>query len=115
MNLGRGDFSATEDDPRLLSLGLTVATTPHSVADGLVLRVTAPGRDPVTVTCDADGAVESDTVEAALTAAGQDAAIGASVLGAWTVQATADDNPGLVLDAIDNIALVVGYSFTPRG
>ncbi|WP_456844068.1 Tc toxin subunit A-related protein [Cellulomonas sp. P5_C6] len=120
VELGRGDFAATEDAPTLLSLGLTVASTPHAVAGGLVLRVAPPGRQPVTVTCDADGVVDSDAFQAALTAAGQGAAIGSSALGPWSVQVTAADNPALVvdgeldLDAVDNIALVLGYSFTPR-
>jgi hypothetical protein len=120
VELGRGDFSATEHDPRVVDVGLTVATTPRAAADGLALRVALPGRAAVLVTCDAGGAVEADAVRAALTAAGQGDAIGASALGAWSVQVLEADNPGLVidgstdLDVIDNIALVLGYSFTPR-
>lgn len=120
VTLGRSDFSATEDDPRVVDVGLTVATTPRAAVDGLVLRVALPGRQPVTVTCDEHGAVEADTFEAALTAAGQGDAIGASALGAWTVAVHPDDNPSLVVDGaldlegIDNVALVLGYSFTPR-
>jgi hypothetical protein len=118
--LGRGDFAATEDDPRLTSFGLTVATTPRAAVDGLVLRVALPGMTGVTVTCDADGAVDADAFADALTAAGQGAAVGASALGDYTVEVRADDNPALVtdgaldLEAIDNIAFVLGYSFTPN-
>lgn len=118
--LGRTDFGSTEDDPRLVDVAFTVVTTPSARVDGLVLRVTLPGRDAVSVTCDEQGAVDADALADALTAAGQDDAFGASVLGDWTVQVRAEDNPTWVVDgaldveAIDNVGLILGYSFTPK-
>lgn len=109
--LDQGDFAAVERDPTLTGLSLIVVTSPRPIADGVVLRVSRPGGAPVTVTTAADGTV----------AAGDLAALaGASALGEYEIEVTAADNPTWVtngrldLDAIDNIALIVGYSFTPR-
>ena len=116
VTLRGSDFAATERDPRLLGLGLTVVTTPLAAVEGLVLRVRVPAATAaVRVTCDEDGAVEAGTFEAALTAAGQQGAIGEPALGPYTIEVRPADNPGLDLETIDNIALVLGYSFTPRG
>ncbi len=112
LELGRGDFAATETRPVLTELGLVCAATPHDRVGGIVLRVTAPGAAPVAVTTTADGVVDSADLAGAVT--------GQSALGAYRIELTAADNPGWVtggaldLDPIDNIALVVGYSFTPR-
>ncbi|MGY4765847.1 Tc toxin subunit A-related protein [Kribbella sp. CWNU-51] len=116
VTLGGSDFAATERDPRLLGVGLTVVTTPLAAVDGLALRVTLPGATAaVHVTCDEDGAVEADAFAAALTTAGQQNVLGQSAHGAYTIEVRTADNPGLDLEAIDNIALILGYSYTRRG
>ena len=113
LSLGAGDFSATETKPVLTDLSLVVAATPHARVAGVVLKVTAPGAAPVTVTTAADGTVAAADLATAVT--------GQSALGAYRIELDAADNASwvtdgsLVLDDIDNIALVVGYSFTPRG
>ena len=111
-SLSRGDFSATETSPVLTELSLVCATTPKSLLGGIVMRVSAPGAAPVSVTTDADGAVPALALASVVT--------GQSTLGAYRIELNATDNPSwvvngaLALDGIDNIALVVGYSFTPR-
>jgi hypothetical protein len=112
-SLGRSDFGATETEPRLASLSLVTVTTPAARAGGVVFTATAPGAAAVTVTTDADGTVPVASLAAACT--------GQSAIGDYRIELAAGANPGwltngaLDLDAIDNIALVVGYSFTPRG
>jgi tetratricopeptide (TPR) repeat protein len=113
ISLGAGDFSATETKPILTDLSLVVAATPHSKVSGIKLNVTAPGATPIAVTTAADGTVQAADLAAGVT--------GSSAFGDYRIEMTAADNPGWVtngaldLGDIDNIALVVGYSFTPRG
>ncbi|QIG39964.1 tetratricopeptide repeat protein [Microbacterium sp. 4R-513] len=111
-SLDRTSFSATETLPVLTGLSLIASTTPAPGAEGLVLRVTAPGSAPVTVTTAADGSVDATALQAAVT--------GQSAFGAYRIQVDPGDNPdrvhdgALELDDIDNIALILAYSFTPR-
>jgi len=112
-SLGTDDFSATETQPKLTDLSLVVAATPHSRVNGIKLRVSAPGSAPVTVTTAADGTIQATDLGSIVSSQ--------SAIGDYRIELHAEDNPSwvvdgkLVLDAIDNIALVVGYSFTPRG
>ncbi len=112
-SLGAGDFAATETKPVLTDLSLVIATTPHAKLAGIVLKVSAPGSAPASVTTAADGTVAAADLAAAVT--------GQSAYGAYRIELDAADNPSWVTNAaldlhdIDNIALVVGYSFTPRG
>ncbi|MCU1659768.1 MAG: hypothetical protein JWO57_4424, partial [Pseudonocardiales bacterium] len=112
-SLGTGDFAMTETKPVLTDLSLVVAATPRSRVAGIKLKVTAPGAAPVVVTTGGDGTVQATDLTAAVT--------GQSAIGGYRIELDASDNPGWVtngaldLGDIDNIALVVGYSFTPRG
>jgi hypothetical protein len=112
-SLGTGDFAATETKPVLTDLSLVVAATPHSRVGGIKLKISAPGAAAVAVTTGADGTVQAKDLAAAVT--------GQSAIGAYRIELDAADNPGWVtqgaldLGDIDNVALVVGYSFTPRG
>jgi hypothetical protein len=109
--LTQGFFPAPQRDPVLTGLSVVAATSPRDRASGIVLEVTAPGKPAVTVTTGADGTVASTDLAAAS---------GGSALGDYRIALRAGANPGwvtdgaLALDAIENIALVVGYSFTPR-
>jgi hypothetical protein len=109
--LGQGDFAAMERDPVTNGLSLLVSTTPSSRAAGVVLLVGAPGKAPVTVTTGAYGTVAADALAAA---------VGGPAIGDYRVELDAADNPAwvvngtLALDAVDNVALVLSYSFTAR-
>lgn len=111
ITLPQGFFSVTERSPILQELGLVMATTPTTRRQSIVLAVTAPGKSPVVVTTGADGIVESSALAAV---------IGASALGDYRIALTAEANPSWVvdgrldLDAIDNVALILGYAYTPR-
>jgi hypothetical protein len=112
-SLSPSDFATTETKPVLTDLSLVVATTPTAKASGIALQVAAPGSAaPVEVTTGADGTVPSADLAAAVT--------GQSAIGAYTIVVPSADNLGWItngvldLDPIDNIALVVGYHFTPR-
>jgi hypothetical protein len=111
VTLNADAFAAYEGDPELTELSLVVITSPHARAAGVVLRVTAPGGAPITVTTDPDGIVATDELAAVA---------GSSAIGDYRIEVDPADNPSWVADgkldveAIQNIALAVGYSFTPR-
>jgi hypothetical protein len=93
-------------------VSLVVATTPGSKAPGIKLKVTLPSSAAVPATTDADGIVQAAALATAVT--------GQSAIGQYSIELDGADNPGwvsngaLTLDPIDNIGLVIGYSFTPR-
>jgi len=95
----------------LTGLSLVAVTTPRAKAGGIKLKVTAPGKPPIAVTTADDGTVAEDDL---------DAVAGADALGAYRIELAAADNPDwvsdgkLALDAMDNVSLILGYSFTPR-
>ena len=110
--LTAGDFALTEKNPVLTDVSLVVATTPGSKAPGIKLKVALPSSAAVPATTDADGIVQAAALATAVT--------GQSAIGQYSIELDAADNPGwvsngaLTLDPIDNIGLVIGYSFTPR-
>lgn len=110
--LDRNDFSVTEALPELTGLSLVASATPAAGADGLVLTLTAPGAAPVKITTAADGSVDATAMNPAVT--------GQSAFGDYRIALAATDNPSRVhdgalqLDDIDNVALILSYSFTPR-
>ena len=110
--LDRSDFPAYETDPQIIGLSLLVVTTPAARRQGVKLRLTAPGKAEVSGTSNAAGIIAGGSLSGA---------VGGNALGAYQVKLDANDNPGwvsngaLALDAIENIALVLEYAFTPRG
>jgi hypothetical protein len=110
--LTAGDFALTEKNPVLTDVSLVAATTPGSKAPGIKLKVTLPSSAPVTATTDADGVVQAAALATAVT--------GQSAIGQYSLELDSPDNPSwvsngaLALDPIDNIGLVLGYSYTPR-
>ncbi|NOK15895.1 hypothetical protein [Corallococcus carmarthensis] len=111
LEFDRGDFAATENDPRLTEVSLVVVTTPRARSGGLVLRVSAPGKKFVTVTTAKDGTV-AVTDLTALT--------GGMAIGDYRIELRAADNPSWVTDGslalspIENIGMALSYTFTPR-
>jgi hypothetical protein len=111
VTLGIDAFAGYEGDPELTELSLVVIASPRARSADVVLRVTAPGGVPIEVTTDADGIVATNDLAAV---AGGDA------MGEYRIELDPADNPSWLVDgqldveAIQNIALVVGYSFTPR-
>jgi hypothetical protein len=111
LELARGDFAATETNPLLAELSLIVVTTPRARSGGIVLQVGAPGKPNVRVTTAAEGTVAVTDLTALA---------GGTAIGDYRIELPAAENPGWVTDgalnlsAIDNIALVLSYTFTPR-
>lgn len=111
-SLTKADFPGGETDPRLVQVSLLVISTPRARAGGIVLNVSAPGQPAVSNATAADGSIAVAQLAALAT--------GGTALGSYRIEMKAADNPGWVKDgvldlaAIDNIALVLGYSFTPR-
>jgi hypothetical protein len=96
----------------MLSLGLLAVTTPSPRREDIVLKVKAPGTAEAKVTTVADGTIDPDDLAGVA---------GKPATGEFRITLDEADNPtwvtpdgALELDGIDNLALVLGYSFTPR-
>jgi hypothetical protein len=104
-------FPRSERDPELIALGLVVATTPTTRRGGLVLDVTPPDAATTRVSTQPDGIV----AETAITNVS-----GTTAVGDYRIELPGSENPSwvddgaLALDDIDNIAMILEYSFTPR-
>ncbi|MFF7754286.1 hypothetical protein ACFZCP_34775 [Streptomyces sp. NPDC007971] len=118
LTLTAADFPTNETAPTITSVGVVIGTSAPATPGGVTVSLATP-TSPTTVskaTTDAHGSASSTTVGSPWTslAAG-------SALGAYQLGVSADDNPLLVRDGrldlsgITNLALVLGYSFTPRG
>lgn len=110
-SLDAADFSANESDPQLIELSLMVTTSPRARANGVVLKISAPGAPEITAT----------TNNAGISSVALAAAAGMPAQGDYQIVLDPADNPTWLVDgepdfsAIQNIALVVGYAYTPRG
>jgi hypothetical protein len=105
-------FARSELNPKMLSLGLLVVTTPRARREDIVLKVKAPGTAEASVTTAADGTIDPADLSGVA---------GKSATGDFRIELDGADNPTWVtpegkleLDAIDNAAVILGYSFTPR-
>lgn len=109
------DFASNETRPVITHVGVVVATDGSISPQGLVVRLVTPGQTEASAVADAKGVIDSGTAGspwASLT--------GGSALGDYVLTMTAGDNPALVvngalnLSPIVNIALVLGYTFSPK-
>lgn len=112
--LRASDFRRNETSPIITSIGVLVATDGSVAPSGLNVALATPTQAAVTAQTDAAGAFVSAAGNAwAPLAAG-------SAVGNYAISINAADNPGLVVDGqltltpIVNIALILGYSYTPR-
>jgi tetratricopeptide (TPR) repeat protein len=110
-SLRKGDFPLSETGPKLTSLGLLFT---GSGLPPLTVGLTTPEKAPVTVQTDATGIAQSGG------APGWAPLLGGTAIGDYEISLAAADNPGLVhegtlsLKPIVNVALIMGYTFTPR-
>ena len=105
--LKKGDFRRNETDPVITGLGVLVVTDGSIPPAGLQVTLTAPTRNAATGTTGADGSVsfEGD-------------ALGGTAIGTYELAIHAADGGALVQNGkmpVANLALVLNYSFTPRG
>ena len=114
IRLDASDFAANEKNPVLTNIGLVVATDGSVPGSGLTFSLAPPGQAARTAVTGADGAIDSEPGSAW-------APLGSgSALGEYVLQLSAADNPALVQDGrlnltpLVNIALLIGYRFTPR-
>lgn len=104
-------FPRSETKPALHSLGALVVTTPADRSQNITLKITPPQAAASTVTTGAGGIIDESAIGNV---------DGTAAAGPYTVALDAADNPSWVtggaldLGAIDNIALILDYSFTPR-
>ncbi len=104
-------FPISETKPQLNHLGLIAVTTPKSRRSGIVLVVDPPGATPTTVTTDVAGIVTEDIIAnvAGTPATGEyRITLGAAQNPSWVVGGKLD------LDEIDNLAVILDYTFVPR-
>lgn len=114
LKLGKPDFRQNETDPQLTNIGVVIVTDGSKPAGDIVIRLTGPSGTPANDKTDASGQIES-----AAGSAWAPLATG-SALGEYAIEIRAADNPDWVTDgalnvaAIANVALVIGYRYTPR-
>jgi tetratricopeptide (TPR) repeat protein len=116
ISFAQRDFPYNQRSPVITSIGVVVGTVGGLAASGLTVALSTPAHAAaVTVATDANGVIDSTVASSpwAPLAAG-------TALGSYTIAVTAAANPALVqggklsLAGIGNIALVLGYSYTPR-
>jgi hypothetical protein len=116
ISFAQRDFPFNQRSPVITSIGVVVATVGGLSASGLKVQLASPTHTTaVSAPTDANGIIDSSVASSpwATLASG-------TALGAYTIAMTASDNPSLVqsgklsLAGIGNIALVLGYSYTPR-
>jgi hypothetical protein len=114
ITLGAADFPRSQASPVLTSIGVVVATDGTVPAAGIAVDLGTPGHPAAVRATTAAGGIVSGT-------AGAWVPLGTgSAFGDYTLAIPAAANPALVHDGaldlgpIGNVALVLGYSFTPR-
>ncbi len=117
ISLAQRDFPFNQRSPAITSIGVVVSTVGGLPTNGLKVQLATPAHAAaISAPTDVNGVIDS-TVAAS---PWLPLATG-SALGAYTITMTVADNPPLVqggklsLSGIGNIALVLGYSYTPRG
>src|SRR5262249_31713889 len=114
-SLQANDFRFNETEPKLTAIGLVLVTDGSVSPSGLTIGLSTPGRDAKTAVTDDRGTIDSGSngqVWVVLT--------GGPATGEFVLSIAKDNNPSLMkngdldLSPIVNIALVIGYSFTPR-
>lgn len=108
------DFRFNETNPMITNVGLVVTTNGSVPSSGITVALSTPTHTAIKGTTDAGGSILSDPGSSAW-----HPLAGGTALGAYALSVTAPDNPGLVkggkldLSPIINMALILGYSFTP--
>lgn len=109
------DFASNETKPILSDVGVVVSTDGTLSPQGLTVRLSTPAKGDVLATSDANGLIDSGAAGSPWTAL-----VGGTAIGDYALTMNAADNPGLVkngkldLSPIANVALVLGYSFSPK-
>jgi hypothetical protein len=108
VTLRPADLPRSQGNPKLTSIGVVVATDGSVPASGLTLTLATPGHPAPVAATTAAGGVISGTAGAWLP-------LGTgNLLGDYTIAVPAGSNPTLDRAALSNVALVLGYTFTPR-
>jgi hypothetical protein len=113
--LQANDFRYNESAPKLTSVDLQLAMDRSIPATGLKVSLATPGHGASLGRADASGIISSSAPSSPWARL-----VGGSALGAYTIAMTGENNPALVhngkleLGPIVNVALILGYSYTPR-
>jgi len=107
------EFRQNETNVLIDDIALLVVPEPGMSAEGLVVRLSTPAHpDAIAATANASGAIVS--------APGHPwAAIAGSGIGDYRIEIRAADNPGVAagtlrLERLENLVLLLSYTFTPR-
>ncbi len=116
ISLAQRDFAYNQRSPVITSIGVVLSTVGGLSPSGLKVQLATPAHTAaISAPTDANGVIDS-TVSASPWAP----LASGTALGAYVITMTAADNPSLApggklsLSGIGNIALVLGYSYTPR-
>jgi tetratricopeptide (TPR) repeat protein len=113
--LSASDFPLNQTAPSLTAVGLLVSTQSGTPSSGITLSLTAPGKSALTAVTAADGTISSQQPSSPWAAA-----TGGTALGDWVITLPTASNPKLApggtlnLASLQNMVLVLDYSFTPR-
>ncbi|GEA90251.1 hypothetical protein [Cellulomonas cellasea] len=106
--LTASDFPRSQRDPVLTELGLVLTTDGSRSAQGITVEVAPPAAaDAVAATTDAAGIIGSETGPWVGLATGP-------AIGDWRISIPEAANAGLDRAVVANLALLLGYSYTPR-
>ena len=116
LTLAAGDFPVNQTMPQLTSVGLQLSTSAPQAASGITFSLATPGNATAAkAATDANGSISSLTAGSAWAPLAT-----GSALGGYSLSVTAADNPALAgqgtldLSGIQNVALVLTYTYTPR-
>ena len=116
ISLAQRDFPCNQRSPVIASIGVVLSTVGGLSPSGLKVQLATPAHTAaIGAPADANGVIDSTVASSpwAPLASG-------SALGKYVITMTAADNPSLApggklsLSGIGNMALVLGYSYTPR-
>jgi hypothetical protein len=116
ISLAQRDFPYNQRSPVITSIGVVLSTMGGLSPSGLKVQLATPTHAAaISAPTDANGVIDSTVA-----ASPWSPLASGSALGAYVITMTAADNPSLApggklsLSGIGNIALILGYSYTPR-
>ncbi|MGP0028117.1 MAG: hypothetical protein ACLPKE_32900 [Streptosporangiaceae bacterium] len=113
--LSSADFPLNQTSPAITAVSLLVNMAPGTSEQGITISITPPGKSAASGVTGSGGTITSQG-----TGSPWAGVTGGSALGNWVISLSAASNPGLApggvlnLSALQNLVLVLDYSFTPR-
>lgn len=115
LTLSSADFPLNQTAPTITAVSLLVNMAPGPSEQGITISITPPGKSAASGVTGSGGTITSQG-----TGSPWAGVTGGSALGNWVLSLPAASNPSLApggvlnLSALQNLVLVLDYSFTPR-